>query len=120
MNILVKHVHRSSAELGYMQVKAADFGASKVKELTCGSSSLTLGMGTTRWVAPELFSNTSQRFNSDHVNATNYDPSSSRTGIILLKYLFKCNVYSFGMVCHEILKGDVPFAYISPGNVYAK
>lgn len=111
---------RSSAELGYMQVKVVDFGTSKVKEMTCSSSSLTLDMGTTRWMAPEPFSNTFQRFNSDHVDAINYDSSSSRTGIILLKYLFKCNVYSFGMVCYEILEGDVPFVDISPGNVSAK
>lgn len=119
MNILVKHVQRSSAKPGYMQVKVADFGTSKVKEMSCTLSSFTLDMGTTRWMAPELFSNTFQRINSDDANdAINYDASSVRkSATVLPKYPFKCDVYSFGMVCYEILKGDVPFADISPGKV---
>jgi len=56
-----------------------------------------MDQGTTRWMAPELFSDS-----KDH----NVGPNSSSDS---LNYHFKVDVYSFGMVCYEILTGCVPF-----------
>ncbi|KAH9567479.1 hypothetical protein CY35_03G029700 [Sphagnum magellanicum] len=95
-NILVKYNERDR----HVYAKVADFGLSKIKELSCTYSNLTMDLGTTRWMAPELFGDS-----EDH----NVGPSSSSESNLSLKYHFKVDVYSFGMVCYEILTGCVPF-----------
>ncbi len=95
-NILVKHNESD----GHVYAKVADFGLSKIKELSCTYSNLTMDLGTTRWMAPELFGDS-----EDH----NVGPSSSSESNLSLNYHFKVDVYSFGMVCYEILTGCVPF-----------
>jgi len=89
MNILVKCDEHD----GHMYAKVADFGLSKTKESSCTYSNLTMDEGTTRWMAPELFGNFDQSSN----------PSLSK------RYPFKVDIYSFGMVCYEILTGNIPF-----------
>jgi serine/threonine protein kinase len=93
MNILVKYNERDR----HVYAKVADFGLSTIKELSCTYSNLKMDLGTTRWMAPELFGDS-----EDH----NVGPSSSSKS---LNYHFKVDVYSFGMVCYEILTGCVPF-----------
>jgi hypothetical protein len=93
MNILVKYNEHDR----HVYAKVADFGLSKIKELSCTYSNLTMDMGTTRWMAPELIGDSEEH---------NVGPSSSSES---LKYHFKVDVYSFGMVCYEILTGRVPF-----------
>ncbi len=93
MNILVKYNEHDK----HVYAKVADFGLSKIKESSCTYSNLTMDLGTTRWMAPELFGDS-----EDH----NVGPSSSSES---LQYHFKVDVYSFGMVCYEILTGYVPF-----------
>ncbi|CAN5967502.1 unnamed protein product [Sphagnum jensenii] len=95
-NILVKYNKRDR----HVYAKVADFGLSKIKELSCTYSNLTMDLGTTRWMAPELFGDSKGR---------NVGPSSSSSSNLSLKYHFKVDVYSFGMVCYEILTGCVPF-----------
>ncbi|KAH8966578.1 hypothetical protein BDL97_03G032900 [Sphagnum fallax] len=95
-NILVKHNECDR----HVYAKVADFGLSKIKELSCTYSNLTMDLGTTRWMAPELFGDS-----EDH----NVGPSSSTESNLTLNYHFKVDVYSFGMVCYEILTGCVPF-----------
>jgi hypothetical protein len=96
MNILVKYNEHDR----HVYAKVADFGFSRIKELSCTYSNLTVNRGTTRWMAPELFGDS-----EDH----NVGPSSSSESNLSLKYHFKVDVYSFGMVCYEILTGCVPF-----------
>jgi tRNA A-37 threonylcarbamoyl transferase component Bud32 len=50
-NILVKYNERDR----HVYAKVGDFGISKMKELSCTNSNLTMDQGTTRWMAPELF-----------------------------------------------------------------
>jgi len=95
-NILVKYNECDR----HVYAKVADFGLSKIKELSCTYSNLTMDLGTTRWMAPELFGDS-----EDH----NVGPSSSSESNLSLQYHFKVDVYSFGMVCYEILTGCVPF-----------
>jgi hypothetical protein len=47
-NILVKHNECDK----HVYAKVADFGLSKIKELSCTYSNLTMDLGTTRWMAP--------------------------------------------------------------------
>lgn len=84
-NILV----RKAIKGGQFEVKVADFGLSK--KLASKSTLLgkeDSGVGTVRWMAPEV--------TSVHLGSSEYDP-------------FKSDVFSFGMVCYEILVGRVPF-----------
>ncbi len=69
----------------------------KICTLSYTYSNLTMDLGTTQWMAPELFGNSENH---------NVGPSSSSES---LKYHFKVDVYSFGIVCYEILTGCVPF-----------
>jgi len=68
-----------------VQVKLTDFGESKLKLYDSGYT--TPMVGTTRWRAPEVFEMEENRE----------------------KYTKSADVYSFSMLCFEVLTGDVPF-----------
>lgn len=88
--ILVKNVKVGKLETGFVQAKVADFGLDMTKERQF--SNLTFNRGTNRWKAPEML---------------------KRNGKLQPVQLpFKHDAYSFGMVCYEILTGDVPFSAI--------
>ncbi|KAG0611191.1 hypothetical protein M758_7G122600 [Ceratodon purpureus] len=93
-NILVEPVgdQADSCE-GFVIAKLADFGLAKVKhEVT---SRMTRNIGTRRWMAPEVFG--AHREDEEH---------------LLEVFPRKADVYSFGIVCSEILTGKVPFCNI--------
>ncbi|KAG0566068.1 hypothetical protein KC19_7G035900 [Ceratodon purpureus] len=102
MNILVKNVEVKRGESVHVQAKVTDFGLSKTKDQSTTYSKQTFNTGTSRWMPPEIIKLT----------------SDSREGGLskhekLPKYPFKCDSYSFGMVCYEILTGCIPFPNIS-------
>lgn len=103
-NNLVRCVKATNVNIMYVQAKVADFGLSKTKEKSMTYSNQTLNMGTTRWMAPEMMKN-------DDVQA------QLAEGTALVKYPFKCDVYSFAMVCYEILTGNVPFPTLNNSEV---
>ncbi len=88
-NILVKPLPESSD--GYMQVKLADFGESKFYNKTETSSLQTHMVGTCVYAAPEVF--------TQEVVLDNNNP----------KFPCKADVWSFAMVCLEILTGKAHF-----------
>ncbi|KAF3947078.1 hypothetical protein CMV_026737 [Castanea mollissima] len=91
-NILVKV--RNSTE-GYLQVKISGYGLSSVKNTTRNSTNQNTDQVTTDtciWYAPEVLAEQEQ-------------PGSAFT----CKYSEKADVYSFGMLCFELLTGKVPF-----------
>ena len=97
LNILVKCVMRTELtglEFEYVQAKVSDFGLSKTKETSTRYSNQTPNTGTTRWMAPEVM-----------ISNSKGKPS----------YPFKADVYSFAMVCYEVLTGLVPFHDIKVG-----
>ncbi len=92
-NILVK------CNDGHVYAKVADFGVSKTIDSRCTDLNQTTDVGTTKWMAPELFGEESH----------DAGESVARESDLSLKYPFKVDIYSFGMVCYEILTGCIPF-----------
>ncbi|KAG0553638.1 hypothetical protein KC19_12G027200 [Ceratodon purpureus] len=91
-NILVKRMKYKEVGFEHVHVKVADFGLSKTKARSTTYSNQTLNQGTTRWMAPELIR------------------MSSAMDDLAVKHPFKVDAFSFGMVCFEILTGEVPFS----------
>jgi serine/threonine protein kinase len=91
-NILVKYAKGK----GVLHVKVADFGISKEQEHSSTYSCQSMNMGTTRWMAPEVIAAPGQA-------------QSSSGSVEVPKYPFKSDIYSFGMLCYEILTGKDPF-----------
>jgi serine/threonine protein kinase len=82
------------AEAGYMDVKVADFGTSKIINATSAVSPQTV-IGTRPWMAPEVM------LEPEEVCSTMKD------------YPLKSDVYSYAITCYEILSGREPFEGIS-------
>jgi hypothetical protein len=97
-NILVKTVKARGVEIEYVHAKVADFGISKTKESSVRYSNQTFNRGTYRWMAPEVINLS--------VGGQEGDLHAKKE---MEKYPFKCDVYSFAMVCYEILTGYEPF-----------
>jgi hypothetical protein len=104
LNVLVKrHDGRNSSNR--YELKISDFGVSVTMErpddydghLSDYNSLNTYNVGTTRWRAPEVFNITS--------------------GCDETLYSMKADVYSFAMICVEVLTGDVPYHNISTGHI---
>jgi len=90
------------AKAGYMDVKVADFGTSKIINATITISPQTLMIGTTRWMAPEVMF------------------ESEEDSIQTKYYPLKSDVYSYAMTCYEILSGRTPFEEISMKGLLQK
>jgi len=80
------------AGAGYMDVKVADFGISKIINASSTISPQTPMKGTPRWMAPELM-----------MSAPEADSERMKF------YPLKSDVYSYAMTCYEILSGRMPF-----------
>lgn len=98
-NILYKYEHSTVPGASEIRVKVADFGLSKIIEMSCTPEQQTLNMGTTLWMAPELFGSTSTR---------------------PLNHPLKVDVYSFAGVCIEILTGKPPQYGTTPSELRKK
>ena len=108
-NVLIKPSENPELQKkGYLTVKMTDFGLAKanLRNMTC--TSLTTNIGSLYWKAPELF----------RVVQPELSTSSKRK-----HYPFKPDVYSFGMVCYEILCGKKPFSdepFLTTSLFYSK
>lgn len=103
LNILVNSGD-SNRPNGRVRVKIADFGMSKAKHLS--SMYTTLPAGTLNWRAPEVFE---------------ARPEDEEEGVVGAKYTKKADVYSFAMVCYEILTGKIPWdGFVKPNELRSK
>jgi serine/threonine protein kinase len=101
-NILVRAVDDPElCRQGFVVAKLADFGLAKLKNEVTNYSHLTKNQGTRRWMAPEVFK----------ADADNDER-------LLVAYPQKTDVYSFGIVCSEILTGKVPFQNVRLSELY--
>ena len=100
-NILVKTVKTGYIE--YVHAKVADFGISKATNRSTTYSLLTANSGTCKWMPPEVIQLSSGSEGGSEGSVL------SRTNE-LPHHPFKCDTYSFGMVCYEILTGQEPFS----------
>lgn len=90
LNILVKP--RSSSPDGYLHVKVAGFGLSPLKNTKASTNLAATTTNPCIWYAPEVLSEQEQSADSSNSKCTE-----------------KADVYSFAMICFELLTGKVPF-----------
>lgn len=92
-NILVKPVDDPElCKEGFVLAKLVDFGLAKSKREVTAYSHMTKNQGTRLWMAPEVF----KAYGDDD-------------GHLDVSFPRKADVYSFGIVCSEILTGKFPF-----------
>ena len=93
-NILVKPVNdQELCEEGFVIAKLADFGLAKSKhEITAHSHLTRENLGSNKWSAPEM-----------------YSCAEAVDGEQSLAFPRKADVYSYGVVCSEIVTGMDPF-----------
>jgi len=78
------------AQAGYMDLKVADFGTSKIINATTTFSPQTV-TGTREWMVPEVM----------------FEPEEDSSK--MKYYALKSDVYSYAITCYEILSGLTPF-----------
>jgi len=102
-NVLVNPVESSEmAKAGYLHVKLTDFGLSKTM-LRSANFSLQHSVGTSVWRAPELYG----------MHDSYPDKLEQRTQK-LSNMPAAVDVYSFAVLCSEILTGNHPFKWDHP------
>jgi serine/threonine protein kinase len=109
-NILVASL-TAAPELEYsseprLNAKLADFGLSKTKNSSTRYSRQTLNTGTRKWMAPEVF-----EISEDEIDNGSMEPPDPRA------HPFKADVYSFAIVCSEILTNKEPFPDVPLGSL---
>jgi serine/threonine protein kinase len=113
LNILVRPLADAPElkyEEGYLNPKIADFGEAKIKTLISNFerrfTTQTQDIGTRNWMAPEMFKITQDAY-IDHESPpehARFNPS-------------KADVYSFGLVCFELLTREVPYVGVEPASL---
>jgi serine/threonine protein kinase len=111
LNVLVKSLSEAPKveySEGYLNAKLADFGLSKTKNSSTRYSNQTSDIGTRRWMPPEVFKITKDMVDNDAVKLPE------------IAHPFKADVYSFALVCYEILTGKEPFEGEKMSDLYKR
>ncbi|CAK9859478.1 unnamed protein product, partial [Sphagnum jensenii] len=103
-NILVAYLTAAPELDPCVNAKLADFGLSKTKNSSTRYSHQTKNTGTRRWMAPEVF-----EIPQDEIDNGSMEPPDPRA------HPFKTDVYSFAIVCSEILTQKEPFPDVRMG-----
>jgi serine/threonine protein kinase len=102
LNILVEPITGCFED--YLHVKLADFGTAKPYNMTETFSTQTLGQGTPTYAAPEIL----------------FEKPMVDEKLKSAKFPLKADVWSFAMVCSEILTGEPPFEGEKRATLHAK
>eukprot|EP00439_Symbiodinium_sp_Y106_P001689 s2637_g1.t1 len=86
-NVLLTKPLRNSSQEPF--AKVADFGLSRVDAAETSKQGLTVGVGTWRWMAPEVFASSDD------------DPEP---------YNLKADVFSFGILMYEVMERQLPYS----------
>ena len=97
-NILVNLEDPKKLSSRAYSVKIADFGLTKTKDASRTYKDQTTNLGTARYMAPEMI-------DFERIKKKEFNP-------------MKADVYSFGIMCCQILTGQTPFGDL--GNVFLK
>lgn len=88
-NILLVEPVENRADVPW--VKVADFGLGRMKEAEAAWGTMTMAVGTTHWMAPEVLTGS--------------------------KYDEKVDLYSFAMILYELISHEIPFEDVEPSAV---
>jgi hypothetical protein len=105
-NILVAPLTAAPELEPCLNAKLADFGLSKTKNSSTRYSHQTKDTGTRKWMAPEVFG-----IPEDETDNGSMEPLDPRA------HPFKADVYSFAIVCSEILTRKQPFPHVPFGRL---
>ncbi len=111
LNVLVKPL-TGAPELkyddGYLNAKLADFGLSKTKNSSTRVSHQTLNISTRKWMAPEV------------LQIAKNEIDSAAVQLPLIAHPFKADLYSFALVCYEMLTWEQPFEGEKMGDLFKR
>jgi serine/threonine protein kinase len=93
---------------GYLNAMLADFWSSKTKNSSTRFSHQTLNIGTRKWMAPEVFEIAKNEIDSAAVQ------------LPLIAHPFKADMYSFALVCYEMLTWEQPFEGEKMGDLFKR
>lgn len=120
-NILIKQVKPvrqfPDHDQLHFQAKVASFGFSQeLKRKNVTSNTQICRADSVRWMAPELVD---WLDNNHHVNLQVNSQHDSQD-VDSSNFPLQADVYSFGMVCYEILTGGIPFSEMSWSDLQGK
>jgi serine/threonine protein kinase len=106
--ILVKGMEGNDSKNAYVHAKIANFGLPETEAKSSKYPHMINNVETNRWMAPKI------------IKFIEGGEESSSMNIEIPSHPLRCDIYCFGMVCFEILTGDVPFSTIDSSKEVKK
>ncbi|KAF9259352.1 kinase-like protein [Marasmius fiardii PR-910] len=97
----------------------ADFGlaTAAMTSTLLGSSTSGVGKGTTRWMAPEIFTSEGNQVENDATDFSDHNyPENQKPDQVKLAR----DIYAFACTVYEIIAGKIPFTHLNDAQVMFK